>query len=158
MRALTLWQPWATLVAHGYKTIETRSWKANYCGPLAIHAAKKFNKSLYALCLTEPFQECLAEIGHANPGSLPLGCIVAKVDLVRCVPTETMIVNSWSAFKHSQFEDDFGDYSLNRYGWIFQNIQRLKKPLPARGSQGIWNWSQPYFLRWIEARSQEAQQ
>lgn len=40
MKALTLWQPWASLVALGVKTIETRSWSTSYRGPLAIHAAK----------------------------------------------------------------------------------------------------------------------
>jgi hypothetical protein len=39
MKALTLWQPWATLIANGTKTIETRSWSTSYRGPLAIHAA-----------------------------------------------------------------------------------------------------------------------
>lgn len=39
MKALTLWQPWASLVALGVKTIETRSWSTGYRGPLAIHAA-----------------------------------------------------------------------------------------------------------------------
>lgn len=38
MRALTLWQPWASLVALDVKTIETRSWSTSYRGPLAIHA------------------------------------------------------------------------------------------------------------------------
>lgn len=40
MKALSLWQPWASLVAIGAKTIETRSWSTSYRGPLAIHAAK----------------------------------------------------------------------------------------------------------------------
>lgn len=38
---LSLWQPWATLVALGVKTIETRSWSTHYRGPLAIHAAAR---------------------------------------------------------------------------------------------------------------------
>ena len=38
MKALTLHQPWATLIALGVKTIETRSWRTNYRGPIAIHA------------------------------------------------------------------------------------------------------------------------
>lgn len=38
MKALTLHQPWASLVALGVKTIETRSWGTSYRGPLAIHA------------------------------------------------------------------------------------------------------------------------
>lgn len=40
MKALTIRQPWASLIAHGVKTIETRSWSTKYRGPLAIHAGK----------------------------------------------------------------------------------------------------------------------
>jgi hypothetical protein len=40
MKAITLHQPWATLVAIEQKKIETRSWPTSYRGPLAIHAAK----------------------------------------------------------------------------------------------------------------------
>jgi hypothetical protein len=38
MKALTLYQPWASLVALGHKTVETRKWATTYRGPLAIHA------------------------------------------------------------------------------------------------------------------------
>lgn len=44
MKAITLWQPWATLIAIGAKTIETRSWPAPpalYGQRIAIHAASK---------------------------------------------------------------------------------------------------------------------
>ncbi len=40
MKALTLTQPWAHLVAVGAKRVETRSWPTPYRGPLAIHAAQ----------------------------------------------------------------------------------------------------------------------
>lgn len=50
MRILTLTQPWASLIAIGAKTLETRSWRTGYRGPLAIH---------YALCHMEPFRSVL---------------------------------------------------------------------------------------------------
>lgn len=40
MKALSLWQPWATLIAIGAKQYETRGWSTPYRGPLIIHAAK----------------------------------------------------------------------------------------------------------------------
>lgn len=46
MKAITLTQPWATLVAIGAKRIETRSWATRYRGPLAIHAAKGIERGL----------------------------------------------------------------------------------------------------------------
>ncbi len=41
MKAITIWQPWASLLACGAKQYETRSWATSYRGPIAIHAAKK---------------------------------------------------------------------------------------------------------------------
>lgn len=42
IRALTLHQPWASLVAWGVKHYETRPRPLSYRGPLAIHAADPF--------------------------------------------------------------------------------------------------------------------
>ncbi len=44
MKALTVMQPWATLVALGAKRIETRSWSTSYRGPLAIHASGRISR------------------------------------------------------------------------------------------------------------------
>ncbi|TRU31740.1 MAG: ASCH domain-containing protein [Microcystis aeruginosa Ma_QC_B_20070730_S2] len=41
MKAISLWQPWASLVANGLKLYETRGWPTKYRGVLAIHAAKR---------------------------------------------------------------------------------------------------------------------
>lgn len=41
MKALTLHEPYASLIAAGIKTIETRGWSTKYRGPLAIHAAAR---------------------------------------------------------------------------------------------------------------------
>ncbi len=41
MKALTLQQPWATLIAEGHKRVENRTWQTAYRGPLAIHAGLK---------------------------------------------------------------------------------------------------------------------
>ncbi|HEY2510270.1 MAG TPA: ASCH domain-containing protein [Polyangiaceae bacterium] len=38
MRALTIRQPWATLIARGEKTVELRSWSTPHRGPLLVHA------------------------------------------------------------------------------------------------------------------------
>ena len=92
MKALTLWQPWATLVAIGAKKIETRSWKTNYRGPLAIHAAKRIDKKILKLCFQEPFFDCLTEAGHKlvayhlfRGRALPHGAIVATCTLRQIV-------------------------------------------------------------------------
>ncbi len=42
MKAISIWQPWASLIAIGAKQIETRSWATGYRGLLVIHAAKRW--------------------------------------------------------------------------------------------------------------------
>lgn len=92
MRALSLWQPWASLIAVGAKTIETRSWGTKYRGPLAIHAAK----TLEGISMVNAGRMCreddaaiaaaLSAHGVTVWGDLPLGAVVAVADLVDCVP------------------------------------------------------------------------
>lgn len=43
MKALSIWEPWASLIACGTKRIETRSWSTEYRGPLLICAAQARN-------------------------------------------------------------------------------------------------------------------
>lgn len=40
MKALSIKQPWANLIASGEKTIETRTWRTSYRGPLLIVSSK----------------------------------------------------------------------------------------------------------------------
>ena len=54
MKALTIRQPWASLIAAGMKTIETRGWSTRYWGPLLIHAGKTKPVSLPGYVLARP--------------------------------------------------------------------------------------------------------
>jgi hypothetical protein len=55
IRALSVRQPWASLIAEGRKTIETRSWRTSYRGPLLIVSTKRpdISPAGQALCLVE---------------------------------------------------------------------------------------------------------
>jgi activating signal cointegrator 1 len=59
MKALSLTQPWATLVAIGAKCIETRTWHTFYTGTVAIHASKGFPRDARVRCGQPPFIEHL---------------------------------------------------------------------------------------------------
>ncbi len=55
MKALSVKQPWAYLLASGKKTIETRLWPTDYRGPLLIVSSKtpKIHPAGYALAIAE---------------------------------------------------------------------------------------------------------
>lgn len=87
MKALTLHQPWASLVALGVKTIETRSWSTTYRGPLVIHAGQRPTKSLFIgdHIVTASGRLTPRKTGHGTL-PLPLGAVVATCTLVDVVP------------------------------------------------------------------------
>lgn len=146
MKALTLIQPWATLVAIGAKRIETRSWRTTYRGPLAIHAAKGFSKWAQGLCHDDPFRTALANVGF-----LPLGSVLATCSLVGIVPTtqfQQSPVYEWSGPDGRQYhyeltkdEMQFGDYSPGRFAWLLADMRPLDVPVMARGALGLWKWT-----------------
>lgn len=66
--AISLWQPWASLMASGHKSIETRSWSTHLRGLVAIHAAKRWTLELATLLLDERFRRALARPSIGGPG------------------------------------------------------------------------------------------
>ena len=153
MKALTLTQPWATLVAIGAKKIETRSWNTSYRGPLAIHAAKGFPAWAKDICLTEPFfsvlrSENLAGVGTGNGwlADFPLGAIVATCELVHVKQIDELThfpacrAFAWQKrlWKLETQERAFGDYSMGRFMWLLENVVVLPEPIPAKGALSLW--------------------
>lgn len=120
MKAISLWQPWASLIAVGLKTYETRSWSTKHRGPLLICSAKK-----------EPYEDDLILWESKHP--LPLGKALCVVDLVDCLPTEEIT--------SSQIVDGdwrYGDFSPGRFAWKLENVRAFKEPFPVRGAQGLF--------------------
>ena len=142
MRALTLTQPWATLVAIGANVIETRDWPTKYRGRFAIHAAKGFPRDARALCRKRPCRDALAAGGYTTADALPRGAIVAVVtleSLLVCGPSTLEEIRARS--KRGELpahEADFGDFSDGRYGFVLNDVSRVDPPVPARGMLGFW--------------------
>lgn len=149
MKALTLWQPWATLVALGHKTLETRSWSTEYRGPLAIHAGKATSQ-LY-LHREYPYTQYLADYRQR----FPLGCVVAICNLVDV--WEMPNSGEWVLHRVLSSTDmELGNSSHGRYGWRLEDIIAVDPPVEARGRQQLWNWDSP--LQALLLRQWEASQ
>lgn len=132
MKALTLTQPWASLVALGRKRIETRSWSTNYTGPLAIHAAKGFPGWAKETREKEPFKSAL--IVHGLFQVLPVGQVLCVVTLMGCRRTEDV------RKQLTEKELAFGDYYDGRFAWFLSDVKVFPKPIPAKGSLGLWEF------------------
>ena len=72
MKVITIKQPWATLIAKGYKEYEFRTWKTKYRGDILIHAGKGTDKE----AMTR-FKDLKLEY--------PKGCIIAKAKITDCI-------------------------------------------------------------------------
>lgn len=128
MKAITLWQPWASLCFSGWKKFETRSWPTLYRGPLAIHAAAR-----RCPIIDGDLKELLDdEYGGHWAMDLPRGVVLGTVRLVACRSTE--------AFEADAPERLCGDWSAGRYCWRFEDQNLFDYPIPAKGMQGFWNW------------------
>jgi activating signal cointegrator 1 len=143
MKALTLTQPWATLVAIGEKTWETRSWSTSYRGPLLIHAAKSFPKDCRDLCAEEPFRTALGDIGHLDSWrELPRGAVVAVAELVACARIDATFIRAMQVLIDDvlvpTWEDEFGNYTPGRFAWRLENVRPATEPISCRGALGLW--------------------
>lgn len=141
--ALTVWQPWAQLLATGAKSYETRGWPTSYRGPLAIHAGARWRADEAVLCWRSPFREALEADGFGPPPGvspairrfprfLPLAAVVAVAELVDVVPC-------WPRREGvGDLEIAFGDWGPGRYGFLMANPVLLPEPVPVIGRQGLF--------------------
>jgi len=137
VKALTLTQPWASLVAAGDKSVETRSWSTRYRGPLAIHAARGRPTSAYF-----DTQRHLAQLYMGvDVDALPTGAVVAVCVLRCCLSVDNSSVRS--LLRARPLEEPLGDYGPQRWAWLLADIHRLERPIPAVGHQRLWGWTPP---------------
>lgn len=133
--ALSLWQPWASLIAMGEKHYETRGWYPRKHQPqyLAIHAAKRWTGAEQAFHRT-----FMRRFPHMQwPESLPLGAVLCICQLHSIHHTETIRDQLLPQ------ERTFGDYSDGRYAWELEVLHVFEQPIPAQGAQLFWTWMYP---------------
>lgn len=129
-KGLTLYQPHATLMIIGAKTVETRPKKWSYVGPLVIHAG--LFKGWLHLCFTEPFKSALDQAG-ISVSELSFGKIIGEVTMLGCDKTEEV------RDQLSSNERAFGDYGNKRYAYSTVYPIRYAQPIPHKGKQGVFN-------------------
>jgi hypothetical protein len=122
MRCISLWQPHAQAIMLSLKPYETRPWKTDYRGPIAIHAAKKpFRYQDYPL---DYYQEVGRQFKHANFPlyALDYGKVICVVDLVDCIPTGQLR----GRIGYHEFWGDFrdkGNDGKDRYAFKLENVR-----------------------------------
>lgn len=144
MKAISLHQPWATLIALGEKRIETRGKRINHRGLIAIHAAQKWTRDQADLLNQEPFKSRLAwhgiTAGNAVQSNMPRGAIVAVADLIDDQPADALLCGgpvNGRTLVLTETERAFGNYAPGRRGYLLTNVRPLMRSVLCRGMQAV---------------------
>jgi len=156
MRALTVWNPWASLIvgspdAPPQKPVENRDWRppASLIGEcIAIHAGKTFDGDAFHEVFKE---ETLGPVRppFRTPGEFPRGAVVGVATLDRVIALQ------YGRDELSLFDDRFRYISpetiatwgldsdglrffFGPVGWVFRDRRHIAEPVPCKGAQGIW--------------------
>lgn len=140
--AISVWQPWASLLAHGIKRYETRSWAPSvaYLGRSFAICSSKNDSGLNSYGTTEDGPQTprivavrqLTERG-VDIMRLPFGKVVAigtLVEAIRMPPLESE--------EPGEMERALGDWTPGRWAWSFANVMPLPEPIDVTGKQGIF--------------------
>ena len=111
MKALTVQQPWAGLIAVGVKDVENRSRRTPYRGPLLIHAGVSRDR-----------EADLQRIGGAEPLCTARGVLLGTVELVDVVRDSA---SPWAV--------------SGQWHWLLRGAVLLGRPVPCRGQLGLWD-------------------
>lgn len=137
MKAITISQPYAELIATNAKFIENRSWITNYRGPLAIHAGKG-RQYLTADQLKK----------------YVTGAVVATAELIACIELAKHNPDS-KQYDPQQVDADLQELSqhgmtidqvLNHLhcegpvAWVLYAIRPASQPFYTNGKQGLWDF------------------
>lgn len=126
MKALTIKQPWATLIMQGDKRFEFRSWQTKYRGDLLIHAGKGIDK------------EAMKRLAKYLPAELPYGKILGKVKLVDCIKMspefkELLLKENSDIYTKSYFQEN--------YGWQVTDVEVFENPIEVKGHLSLWEYN-----------------
>lgn len=132
---LTMHQPWASLLVHGIKRIEGRSWPAPIRGRLWIHAAGKVPDEATIKAMEAFYREIYALDGITDiqfPQHYPVSRLIGCVDVVGCVSCDEL--KNWEALSQGVRLE-----GQTEFCWLCEQPQRLIIPFEMRGYQGVYN-------------------
>ncbi|MEL4896325.1 ASCH domain-containing protein [Crocosphaera sp. Alani8] len=140
VKAISLHQPWASLIAMGIKHYETRSWSTNYRGQLVICSAKKNTKQQR---LDYKSLASILDIDFTQNSwdSLPLGKAIATCDLTDCIKMTPEFIEA-----QSEDEQLCGHWEHGRFAWKLDDISLISPPVPIKGQQGLWDVQLPLLF------------
>ena len=122
MKALTIKQPWASLIIEGYKKYEFRSWKTNYRGKVLIHAGASVDK------------KDMERFSHLNL-KYPSKRIIAEVEIEDCLE----LTDKLNQEIISENNIAYGNKERTGYAWKLDNVRKIKSDKIIKGKLSLWD-------------------
>lgn len=127
MKVISIKQPYASLIAEGYKEYEFRTWKTKYRGPILIHASLNEDKAAI-----EKYKDLNLKY--------PKGCILAKATLNDCIEiNEEFRKMIKQKNKYPYIYNHVLNHDKNKYAFQMTNIEKMEN-IETKGQLGIWNY------------------
>ncbi len=125
MKALTIKEPWASLIISNYKTYEFRSWKTNYRGKILIHAGLSLEKN---------------ELKYFEDYNLNYQCgnIIGEATITDCILVTKEFNQKLLDINNKVYKNNHE----NLYAWKLENIVKYENPIPIKGKLGLWNYKE----------------
>lgn len=126
MKVITIKQPWATLIAEGYKEYEFRTWKTKYRGEILIHAGKGVDK------------KAMERFKHLNL-EYPKGQIIAKAKLTDCIYVDEEFSQKMYKIDPIVYKGLIDKENWDGYGFKLENVKKIK-PISINGKLSLWDY------------------
>lgn len=136
LACLSVRQPWASLIVHGYKPWENRDWPCSYRGPLLIHAGKTWKADEQAAY--DELMRIALDHGDVRrqtvlfTSRVELGALVGVVDMIDCVSREEHIDRGGRLY------DGWREWFVGRYGYRLARPCVFKPMILYKGQQGLF--------------------
>lgn len=127
MKVITIKEPWATLIAEGYKEYEFRTWKTKYRGEILIHAGKGVDK------------EAMERFKCLNLNYSP-GKIIAKANITDCLLVDDKFRTKMIKKDKLVYNNLTRKMDKNLYGFKLENIEKIN-PIEANGKLSLWDYN-----------------
>lgn len=139
MKVISIWQPYASLLVHGHKMVETRGWPApkSLIGKrIGIASTKTIRPEQRVHYLDPSFLRSYRKCGLPELERLPHGCFIGTVYLNSC---DVITVDDLDEI--TEDEKHFGWWTPGRFAWRVRDPIWFRQPFPVRGAQGIWDFN-----------------
>src|SRR6266705_4086681 len=145
MKALSIQQPWAWLIANGHKDIENRDWATSYRGFVLLHAPKKLDSSILSYMSRQWTQQTMPDEWKAIWSLLPENSDFERGGIIGYATLQKVVTVSNSP------------WFRGKYGFVL--TQRHPVPfIPLRGQLGFFDVSTEIEAQINEIRDQRARE